>query len=158
MAVVERDAAAGETGLKADLQRELAALPEREVPDGPVGGLVGLLAADVQDAGVRTVGVCRERRPLPAVAPVAARGSELGERGPVPQAVREVVLSLANKKKKKVLIASTSEVYGLSGDVPFREDGNLVMDTTARTFRYLDEEEIAAQRRGKAAGKKGAKK
>jgi len=39
----------------------------------------------------------------------------------------EVVLSLANKKKKKVLLASTSEVYGLSADVPFREDGNLVM-------------------------------
>ena len=32
----------------------------------------------------------------------------------------EVVLSLDNKKKKKVLIASTSEVYGLSSDVPFR--------------------------------------
>ena len=42
----------------------------------------------------------------------------------------EVVLSLANKKKKKVLIASTSEVYGLSTDVPFREDGNLVMGAT----------------------------
>ena len=39
----------------------------------------------------------------------------------------EVVLSLANKKKKKVLVASTSEVYGLSTEVPFREDGNLVM-------------------------------
>lgn len=39
----------------------------------------------------------------------------------------EVVLSLANKKKKKVLVASTSEVYGLSTNVPFREDGNLVM-------------------------------
>lgn len=39
----------------------------------------------------------------------------------------EVVLSLANKKKKKVLVASTSEVYGLSTSVPFREDGNLVM-------------------------------
>jgi UDP-glucose 4-epimerase len=39
----------------------------------------------------------------------------------------EVVLSLANKKKKKVLVASTSEVYGLSTHVPFREDGNLVM-------------------------------
>jgi UDP-glucose 4-epimerase len=44
----------------------------------------------------------------------------------------EVVLSLANKKKKKVLIASTSEVYGLSGDVPFREDGNLVMGATTK--------------------------
>lgn len=38
------------------------------------------------------------------------------------------------------------------------KDGNLAMDTTARTFRYLDEEEIAAQRRGKGAPKKGAKK
>jgi UDP-glucose 4-epimerase len=42
----------------------------------------------------------------------------------------EVVLSLANKKKKKVLVASTSEVYGLSSEVPFREDGNLVMGAT----------------------------
>ncbi len=44
----------------------------------------------------------------------------------------EVILSLANKKKKKVLVASTSEVYGLSTDVPFREDGNLVMGATTK--------------------------
>jgi len=44
----------------------------------------------------------------------------------------EVVLSIANKKKKKVLLASTSEVYGLSTDVPFREDGNLVMGATTK--------------------------
>lgn len=44
----------------------------------------------------------------------------------------EVVLNLANKKKKKVLVASTSEVYGLSADVPFREDGNLVMGATTK--------------------------
>lgn len=44
----------------------------------------------------------------------------------------EVVLSLANKKKKRVLIASTSEVYGLSNEVPFREDGNLVMGATTK--------------------------
>ncbi len=44
----------------------------------------------------------------------------------------EVVLSLANKKKKKVLIASTSEVYGLSTEVPFSEDGNLVMGATTK--------------------------
>ncbi len=42
----------------------------------------------------------------------------------------EVVLELANKKKKKVLVASTSEVYGLSDKVPFREDGNLVLGAT----------------------------
>ncbi|MGH9903342.1 MAG: NAD-dependent epimerase/dehydratase family protein, partial [Pyrinomonadaceae bacterium] len=44
----------------------------------------------------------------------------------------EVVLSQANKKKKKVLVASTSEVYGLSAEVPFREDGNLVMGATSK--------------------------
>jgi UDP-glucose 4-epimerase len=44
----------------------------------------------------------------------------------------EVVLALANKKKRKVLIASTSEVYGLSEQVPFREDGNLVMGATVK--------------------------
>jgi UDP-glucose 4-epimerase len=44
----------------------------------------------------------------------------------------EVVLAQANKKKKKVLIASTSEVYGLSNQVPFREDGNLVMGATTK--------------------------
>ena len=35
-------------------------------------------------------------------------------------------------------------------------DGNLSMDVTARTFRYLDEDEVAAQR--KAASKKGPAK
>jgi UDP-glucose 4-epimerase len=44
----------------------------------------------------------------------------------------EEVLALADKKKKKVLIASTSEVYGLSEQVPFREDGNLVLGATTR--------------------------
>ena len=44
----------------------------------------------------------------------------------------EVVLAVANKKKKRVLIASTSEVYGLSTEVPFREDGNLVMGATTK--------------------------
>jgi len=34
------------------------------------------------------------------------------------------------------------------------KDGNLSMDVTARTFRYLDEEEVAAQRKA-GAGKKG---
>ena len=34
------------------------------------------------------------------------------------------------------------------------KDGNLTMDVTARTFRYLDEEEVAAQRKA-AASKKG---
>jgi UDP-glucose 4-epimerase len=39
----------------------------------------------------------------------------------------EVVLAQAAKKRKPVLIASTSEVYGKSNALPFREDGDLVM-------------------------------
>src|SRR5437868_12623565 len=44
----------------------------------------------------------------------------------------EVVLKHANKKKKLVLIASTSEVYGKSTAVPFREDADLVLGPTAK--------------------------
>ncbi len=39
----------------------------------------------------------------------------------------EVVLKHAAKKRKLVLIASTSEVYGKSTNVPFREDADLVL-------------------------------
>ncbi|MGH7966581.1 MAG: NAD-dependent epimerase/dehydratase family protein, partial [Candidatus Binatia bacterium] len=42
----------------------------------------------------------------------------------------EVVLKHANKKKKKVIIASTSEVYGKTNSVPFREDQDLVLGPT----------------------------
>jgi UDP-glucose 4-epimerase len=44
----------------------------------------------------------------------------------------EMVLKIANKKKKKVLVASTSEVYGKSNIVPFREDADLVMGPTSK--------------------------
>jgi len=44
----------------------------------------------------------------------------------------EVVLKLANKKKKLVIIASTSEVYGKSTDVPFREGADLVLGATVK--------------------------
>jgi UDP-glucose 4-epimerase len=44
----------------------------------------------------------------------------------------EMVLKLANKKKKKVLIASTSEVYGKSDQVPFKEDADLVLGPTCK--------------------------
>ena len=42
----------------------------------------------------------------------------------------ETVLKLANKKKKRVLLASTSEVYGKSTAFPFREDADLVLGAT----------------------------
>ena len=42
----------------------------------------------------------------------------------------ELVLEAALKKKKKVFIASTSEVYGKSTHFPFREDGDLVLGPT----------------------------
>jgi len=44
----------------------------------------------------------------------------------------EMVLAAACKKKKKVFVASTSEVYGKSPAVPFREDGDLVLGPTSR--------------------------
>jgi type IV pilus assembly protein PilO len=37
------------------------------------------------------------------------------------------------------------------------KDGTLAMDATAKTFRYLDEDEISAQKRAKDKDKKGAK-
>jgi UDP-glucose 4-epimerase len=39
----------------------------------------------------------------------------------------EMVLDAASKKKKKVLITSTSEVYGKSERIPFQEAGDLVI-------------------------------
>lgn len=42
----------------------------------------------------------------------------------------EVVLAHASKKKKPVLVASTSEVYGKSQALPFREDGDVQMGAT----------------------------
>ena len=42
----------------------------------------------------------------------------------------EVVLSTANKYGKKVLITSTSEVYGKNEKVPFKEDDDTVLGST----------------------------
>src|SRR5215203_6058992 len=44
----------------------------------------------------------------------------------------EVVLKIANKKKRLVLVASTSEVYGKSASVPFKEDADLVLGPTSK--------------------------
>ncbi len=44
----------------------------------------------------------------------------------------EVVLKHANKKKKLVFIASTSEVYGKSTAVPFREGADLVLGPSSK--------------------------
>jgi UDP-glucose 4-epimerase len=42
----------------------------------------------------------------------------------------QMILEAASKKRKLVLTASTSEVYGKSGQVPFREDADLVIGPT----------------------------
>lgn len=42
----------------------------------------------------------------------------------------EVVLTHASKKKKPIFIASTSEVYGKSADIPYSEDGDLLFGPT----------------------------
>jgi type IV pilus assembly protein PilO len=39
-----------------------------------------------------------------------------------------------------------------------QKDGNLEMEATARTFRYLDEEEVSAQRKAQQAAKKGRRR
>lgn len=44
----------------------------------------------------------------------------------------EVVLAAAARHQKRVLLTSTSEVYGLSTAVPFREDDNLVIGATTK--------------------------
>jgi UDP-glucose 4-epimerase len=44
----------------------------------------------------------------------------------------EMVLALANKKKRPTFVASTSEVYGVSEKIPFKEDGELVMGATTK--------------------------
>jgi UDP-glucose 4-epimerase len=44
----------------------------------------------------------------------------------------EILLNLANKKKRPIFVASTSEVYGKSTELPFKEDGDLVMGATTK--------------------------
>ncbi len=49
----------------------------------------------------------------------------------------EVVLRLARRYRNRVLITSTSEVYGKSNDIPFQEDGDrLVGATTKHRWAY----------------------
>jgi UDP-glucose 4-epimerase len=44
----------------------------------------------------------------------------------------EVVLAQAGKKNRPVFIASTSEVYGKSADLPYREEGDLTLGPTIK--------------------------
>jgi UDP-glucose 4-epimerase len=44
----------------------------------------------------------------------------------------QMILEAASKKKKLVLLASTSEVYGKNTQVPFREDADLVLGPTTK--------------------------
>jgi UDP-glucose 4-epimerase len=44
----------------------------------------------------------------------------------------EIMLGLANKKKRPIFVASTSEVYGKSEQFPFREDADTVMGATTK--------------------------
>jgi len=55
----------------------------------------------------------------------------------------EVLLNFANKYKKKILIASTSEVYGKSDELPFQEDAMRVYGpTTIRRWSYAESKAI----------------
>ena len=67
----------------------------------------------------------------------AAVGVELIVRDPVHVIKTNVlgthaVLKVANRYRKKVLIASTSEVYGKSNQMPFREDGDRLLGPTTK--------------------------
>ena len=44
----------------------------------------------------------------------------------------QLILDAASKKKKLVLLASTSEVYGKNSHVPFQEDADLVLGPTTK--------------------------
>jgi UDP-glucose 4-epimerase len=44
----------------------------------------------------------------------------------------ELVLGAASRHQRPVFVASTSEVYGKSAALPFREDGDIVMGATTR--------------------------
>jgi UDP-glucose 4-epimerase len=45
----------------------------------------------------------------------------------------EICLNVASKKKKKVVLASTSEVYGKSSRVPFKEGDDIVLGPTVKS-------------------------
>jgi len=47
----------------------------------------------------------------------------------------EIVLDLASKRKQKVILASSSEVYGKDGGIPYKEDGDRLMGATT-TLRW----------------------
>lgn len=49
----------------------------------------------------------------------------------------EIVMRLARRYRNRVLLTSTSEVYGKSGDIPFREDGDRTEGpTTSHRWAY----------------------
>jgi UDP-glucose 4-epimerase len=55
----------------------------------------------------------------------------------------EVVLRLARRYRRKVLLASTSEVYGKNTQVPFREDADRVMGPTVKNrWSYAESKAI----------------
>jgi UDP-glucose 4-epimerase len=45
----------------------------------------------------------------------------------------DVVLRVANRYRKKVLLASTSEIYGKNTQVPFHEDADRILGSTTRS-------------------------
>lgn len=55
----------------------------------------------------------------------------------------EVALRLARRYRKKILVASTSEVYGKSAEIPFREDADRVLGPTTKSrWSYAESKAI----------------
>jgi len=45
----------------------------------------------------------------------------------------EIVLKIANRYKKKVILSSTSEIYGKSNSIPFKEDDDRIVGPTTKS-------------------------
>ena len=55
----------------------------------------------------------------------------------------EIVFHIANRYKKKIILASTSEIYGKSNDIPFREESDRILGATInRRWSYSDSKAI----------------
>jgi UDP-glucose 4-epimerase len=55
----------------------------------------------------------------------------------------EIVLHIANRYRKKIILASSSEIYGKSNDIPFREDSDRILGaTTNHRWSYSDSKAI----------------
>src|SRR5262249_57906833 len=61
----------------------------------------------------------------------------------------ETVLRHASRGSKRVIIVSTSEVYGKSASLPFREDADLVLGSPTKTRWRSEERRVGKEGEGR---------